>query len=118
MTVQADIANNSSMEVNKLLNLALGIADKVKTITTALQKQGLPPPSLDENAPSPDFLPPSELELYNLRHQVVGEARLLSDTLTGPRRYLTEYCLEGVSIALHCSQDSTADRNTHRTTKR
>lgn len=79
MTSQTGTSDNT-------LDLALSIAEKVKIIIIALQEKGLPPPSLAEDAPTPDFLPSKEVELQNLRQQAVGEARLLADTLTGPRK--------------------------------
>lgn len=80
-----------------LYAFALSIADKVQAITTSLQKKNLPQPSLGPNAALPDFAPSDEVEIQNLRRDVVADAKLLADVLTGPRRLLQEHCVAHVS---------------------
>ncbi|KAK5131300.1 hypothetical protein LTR08_001139 [Meristemomyces frigidus] len=82
-----------------VISLALELSKKVQEIADRLQKQGLPLPSMQPDAPSPDFIPANDSELQKIRGELVTSARLLADVFTGPRRYLTEY----ITISNHNS---------------
>lgn len=93
-----------------LYAFALSIADRVRTITTSLQKKNLPQPSLGADAALPDFAPPDEVEIQNLRRSVVTDAKVLADVLTGPRRLLQEHCVVPVSIGSSCKWNTSGVR--------